>query len=118
MASGYQAVKLASRGGRVLVVIVAAILVTIEVANVVIGQLPRSLTLAPIFGFVVVASWSLFWAPTIAVDEVGVTIVNPLREWRVPWSAIRGTESRWALTVVTPGRKITAWAAPRQNGGS
>jgi Bacterial PH domain len=34
-----------------------------------------------------------FW-PRVVADEAGLTVVNPVRRWRVPWGAIRQIEVR------------------------
>ncbi|TFB50360.1 PH domain-containing protein [Cryobacterium tagatosivorans] len=61
------------------------------------------------FGALAVA---LFWRPRIMIEEHGVTVVNVLRTIEVPWPAIQRIDTRFSLTLFTPGRKVPVWAAP------
>ncbi len=117
MPVGDEEVKLSSSGGRILTGIVFVVCAGSEIAYVASGQVARAAGLAPIFAFVTVAAWLLFWAPTILFRSSGITVNNPLRTYVIPWTALQRTESRWALTLITSGRKITVWAAPRQRRG-
>jgi hypothetical protein len=56
--------------------------------------------------------WLLFWRPAVVVHDAGVTIENPFRAITVPWAALVQVDTRYALTLVTPGRSYGAWAAP------
>jgi hypothetical protein len=56
--------------------------------------------------------WLLFWRPAVVVDDAGVNIENPFRAIRVPWAALVHVDTRYALTLVTPGKSYGAWAAP------
>ena len=56
--------------------------------------------------------WLLFWRPAVIVHDAGVTIENPFRAITVPWPALVQVDTRYALTLVTPGRSYGAWAAP------
>jgi len=55
---------------------------------------------------------ALFWRPAVIVDDEGAELRNVLRDVRVPWAALDGVETRYALTLVSAGRRYTAWAAP------
>lgn len=65
-------------------------------------------------GAVAVAAifWVVFWSPNVRVDDDEVTIVNVLREITIPWAALIHLETRYALTLFTPGRRFRATAAP------
>ncbi|MBO1267340.1 PH domain-containing protein [Arthrobacter cavernae] len=56
--------------------------------------------------------WLLFWRPAVVVHDAGVTLENPYRTIDVPWEALVQVDTRYALTLMTPGRKYPAWAAP------
>ncbi|HEY8295437.1 MAG TPA: PH domain-containing protein [Micrococcaceae bacterium] len=54
----------------------------------------------------------LFWFPVVKIDDDAVTLVNPLFTVSVPWSALIFVDTKFALTLITPNRRYTAWAAP------
>lgn len=56
--------------------------------------------------------WAVLWAPYVAVDDDGIEVANVLRAFRVPWAAVIHVETRYALLLHTPGRTISATAAP------
>ncbi|XAS66315.1 PH domain-containing protein [Micrococcaceae bacterium Sec5.7] len=56
--------------------------------------------------------WLLFWRPAVVVDDAGVTLENPFRSVAVPWAALVNVDTRYALTLVTPGKSYASWAAP------
>ncbi|GAA1342298.1 PH domain-containing protein [Arthrobacter roseus] len=57
-------------------------------------------------------AWWLFWYPRIEVSSTAVTIHNPLQVIDVPWEALIDVDTRYALKLVTPTGRYTAWAAP------
>jgi len=57
-------------------------------------------------------AWWLAWYPAVVVGDTEVTVRNPLATITVPWAALVTVDTRYALTLVTPRRKYTAWAAP------
>lgn len=61
--------------------------------------------------------WAVMWRPRVEVSDGGVRIVNVIRTIDVPWPAIEGVETRWALTVRTAYGSFTAWAAPSAGRG-
>lgn len=56
--------------------------------------------------------WLLFWMPAVVVHDGGITLENPFRSIMVPWAALVDVDTRYALTLVTPGKSYTSWAAP------
>ncbi|MGP3536169.1 PH domain-containing protein [Microbacterium sp. RD1] len=56
--------------------------------------------------------WALLWAPYIAVDDDEVHVANIVAEYRVPWAALIHVDTRYALQLHTPGRRISATGAP------
>lgn len=56
--------------------------------------------------------WWLVWYPVVIVRTEGVAVINPLRRITVPWDALIQVETKYALTLITPQRKVSAWAAP------
>ncbi|HKS03589.1 MAG TPA: PH domain-containing protein [Arthrobacter sp.] len=78
---------------------------------VVAGGLPALAGASPLL-LIAYLGWLLFWRPAVVVDDAGVTIENPFRAIRVPWAALVHVDTRYALTLVTPGKSYGAWAAP------
>jgi hypothetical protein len=78
---------------------------------VVAGGLPALAGASPLL-LIAYLGWLLFWRPAVVVDDAGVTIENPFRAVRVPWAALVHVDTRYALTLVTPGKSYGAWAAP------
>lgn len=58
------------------------------------------------------AIWLLFVRPKIIFFDEGLTIVNPLTEVTIPWSAAESVDSQLAFSVRVGGKKFSAWAAP------
>lgn len=57
-------------------------------------------------------AWALYWRPEVRVSDAGVRLVNVVRTIDVPWPALRGIETKWALTLDTVWGRYRAWAAP------
>lgn len=71
----------------------------------------RLLALVPT-AFGAVFGWAVLWRPHMTVGDDGVEVVNVLRTVRVPWAALVHIDTRFALTLVTPTRKVAVTAAP------
>ena len=115
MAVGPQESVLAPRFSRVMGVLVVAICVLTEVALVQYGRMDLLLRATPALAFVIVGTYTLFWAPLVRINSSEIEIVNPLRTHRIAWPAIRDITTRWTLTVVTDRGSYSAWAAPAQS---
>lgn len=71
----------------------------------------RALALVPtLFG--VALGWIVLWRPRMTVDDDGIEVVNVFHTVRVPWAALVHVDTRFALTLVTPNRRVSVWAAP------
>lgn len=81
------------------------------VATVVAGG-PVALAGAAPLLFVAYLGWLLFWRPAVVVSDDGVILENPFRVVEVPWEALVQVDTRYSLTLITPRRKYSAWAAP------
>jgi len=62
--------------------------------------------------FVMVFVWEVLWRPSLRISDVAVTIFNPLRTIVVPWAALVHVDTKFALTLYTPGRKFAVYCAP------
>lgn len=54
--------------------------------------------------------------PRVVVGDDDITVVNPLRTYRLSYAALRDVQTRWALALVTDERTVVAWAAPGSSG--
>jgi len=62
---------------------------------------------------VVWALWLLTVRPAVRLDDDAVTVVNPLRVTRVPWSVVTDVRLRWQIVIeTTEGRTVTCWGGP------
>lgn len=97
---------------RVLSVLALAALGVLAVGTILAG----AISLAPgiVLGAVGAAALvsAILWAPHVAVDDEAVTVANVLTEHRVPWAALIHVETRYALVLHTPGKKVSATGAP------
>ncbi|RZS90255.1 PH (Pleckstrin Homology) domain-containing protein [Motilibacter rhizosphaerae] len=75
------------------------------------GTWPSAAIATLSLGLLADAALALWWRPEIRADDAGVTLVNPLREVRVPWTAVTAVGGRWSLDVRTTTRRYTAFAA-------
>ncbi|TFD68833.1 PH domain-containing protein [Cryobacterium ruanii] len=62
--------------------------------------------------FVILFVWEMLWRPDLRVSDTAVTIRNPLRTIVVPWAALVHVDTKFALTLYTPGRKFAVYCAP------
>jgi Bacterial PH domain len=103
--------------GRLLTVVIGLMCAVVAVATTIGGGLDDTLRFAPWLALVAGGCWAMFWRPRVEVSDGGVRIVNVTRTVEVPWPAITGIETRWALTLVTAYGRFTAWAAPASGRG-
>ncbi len=96
---------------RVLSVVVWVLLVVFEALSWRNGA-GAGLRAVPILALVAVLVYALFWRPHVRVDEDGVTLVNVLRDVRVPFRALDAVTTQFALTLHCQDHKYAAWAAP------
>jgi Bacterial PH domain len=104
--------------GRVLTVAIGAICAVTAVVIALEGERADLLGFAPWLALLSGACWATFWRPCVEVSDGGVRLVNVTRTIDVPWPAITGIETRWALTLITAYGKFTAWAAPAPGRGA
>ena len=100
------------RFGQVLTVLVWCVCAAALVTIVVTGRwadLGRYGVLALLVAYVM---WLMFWSPSVTISLAGVEVRNLLRVHAVSWPAIQNVDTKYALTLITPKRKVVAWAAP------
>ena len=56
--------------------------------------------------------WESLWRPLLTITNDGVEVINPFRSIHIPWNALVNVDTKFALTLFTPGRKFEVWVAP------
>ncbi|MEO8908200.1 MAG: PH domain-containing protein [Microbacteriaceae bacterium] len=100
-----------SRFNRVLAIVIWALTAVLMVTTLITGGPGRALAIVP-SAFFALFAWTALWRPYVRVADAGVRIRNVLRTIDVPWPALINVDTRYALTLYTPGHEYAAWAAP------
>ncbi|KGJ81102.1 hypothetical protein GY21_01675 [Cryobacterium roopkundense] len=103
-----------SRFNRALAALVWVLCAASAVALSITGQ---ELYLIPT-GFIVLLGWVFLWAPSVRVSDAAVTVRNPLRAIVIPWQALIQVDTKFSLTLYTPGRSWPVWVAPAPGRGA
>ena len=57
------------------------------------------------------AVYALALRPRVVTDEEGITVLNPFRDHRVPWTAVRDVDTaEWVLVRTAGDKTICCWA--------
>ncbi|MGC0370420.1 PH domain-containing protein [Microbacterium sp. SLBN-111] len=56
--------------------------------------------------------YGILWSPAVSVDDDGVEVDNIVLRYGVPWAALIHVDTRYALQLHTPRRRIAVTAAP------
>ncbi|GAB3803634.1 hypothetical protein GCM10028798_22870 [Humibacter antri] len=101
-----------SRFNRVLAVVVWALDAFVLAGYVwVHGGLRDPFATVPV-ALVALLAWVALWRPSIQIDDDGIRVVNVFRTIEVPWPALIHIDTKYALTLFTPGHRYSVWAAP------
>ena len=57
------------------------------------------------------AAWLIFLRPKLEIFDEGVIVTNPISKISIGWQAVDYIDTRYALTFVVSGKKISVWAA-------
>jgi hypothetical protein len=100
-----------SRFNRVLAVLIWAAAAALILGLLVSVHDARLLYVVPcaLFAFI---GWAMLWRPRLTVADDGIEVVNVTRTIRIPWQALIHVDTKYALTLYTPGRKFPVWSAP------
>jgi hypothetical protein len=80
------------------------------------GETRAAMDAAP---WLVLVSWLAYvaqWRPCLRVDGNGFTLINGLRDHRIPFETVQDVEVRYAVTVRAAGKKYVSWGAPTPPG--
>lgn len=58
------------------------------------------------------SAFAVLWAPRLSVDDDAVIVRNVTRTIDIPWEALIHVDTKYALSLHTPGRAISVWVAP------
>ncbi|WP_349897412.1 PH domain-containing protein [Parafrigoribacterium soli] len=100
-----------SRFNRVLAIVIWALALVMVTTTVLAGGASGAFALVP-GAFFAVFAWTALWRPHVRVSDAGVRICNVFRTIDIPWAALIQVDTRYALTLYTPGHQFAAWAAP------
>lgn len=102
-----------SKWGTVAIALIAAatIIHTVVTAG---AKLAAQLTIYPLL--VTLIAWALWGKPAVVLQDEVVKLINPLRTYQIPYSAITEVSARGALRVHVGERHYTAWAAAARGG--
>lgn len=104
-------VEFRTRFGRVAAVGTAA-LCALALVLTALDDVGEAVRWAPVLALPGALVWLLYGRPAVVVDAEGVQVRNVLRTVSVPWDRIAYVDTRYALTVHTAERAVSAWAAP------
>jgi len=100
-----------SRFNRVLAIGIWTISAVIAVSLFFVDRPSQLAYLVPL-AFVNLLAWEGLWRPLMTISDDGVEVMNPLRSIQIPWNALVNVDTKFALTLFTPGRKFEVWVAP------
>lgn len=108
---------LVSRFNRVLAVLIWAATAALAIGLGVSVQDTRLLYVIPC-GLFALIGWAVLWRPLLTVSDEGIVVVNVTRTVHIPWTALIHVDTKYALTLYTPGRSFPVWAAPAPGAAS
>jgi len=100
-----------SRFNRIIAVVIWVFDALVLGALLIGAQSDRALAFVPA-AFVALFAWLALWRPNVEVSDARVRLLNVFRTIEVPWAALIHVDTRYALTLYTPGHRYAAWAAP------
>ncbi|MEO7348429.1 MAG: PH domain-containing protein [Terrimesophilobacter sp.] len=100
-----------SRFNRVLAA-VTWLLCGFSVVAVALAGENESLHYLPLIALVAWAAWAGLWRPSLSLDDQAITVTNVFATTVVPWAALINVETKFALTLITPHRKVPVTVAP------
>jgi hypothetical protein len=54
----------------------------------------------------------MLWRPRFEIERSGLTVLNVTRTIEIPWRALIHVDTKYALTLYTPGHRYAVWSAP------
>lgn len=100
-----------SRFNRVVAVLIWAACAALTVGLLVSIHDLRLLYIVPCVFFALL-TWVTLWRPLFVVAADGLTVVNVTSTIGIPWEALIDVDTKYALTLYTPGHKYAVWSLP------
>ncbi len=100
-----------SRFNRVLAIVIWAACGALGVGLLLTVHDRRLAYLLPCALFAFIA-WAMLWRPLFELDREGLTVRNVTRTIEIPWAALIHVDTKYALTLYTPGHRYPVWSAP------
>ncbi len=82
------------------------------VVAVVVAEADTALGYLPLIALIAWLTWAGLWRPSLMLDDEAVTVVNTFATTVVPWAALIQVDTKYALALITPGRRVTVTVAP------
>ena len=111
-----RAVTVHSRVNRAVAVAGWALLAVLGGLLALQAELRGVVATAIVVAWLAYAAHVFLWAPALVVDDRGSEIRNPLRTVTVAWAALIHVDTKYSLTLFTPGRSWSVWCAPQASG--
>lgn len=102
-----------SRVNRGIAIASWALLAVLGVLLALQSQLQGVVATTIVVAWLAYAAYTCLWAPSLVVDDRGNEIKNPLRTVFVTWQALIHVDTKYSLTLHTPGRAWPVWCAPQ-----
>lgn len=100
-----------SRFNRVLAAVTWLLCLAAVLAVVVSGN-AVSVTYLPLIALVAWLTWAGLWRPSLSLDDERITVTNVFATTSIPWPALIQVDTHYALTLVTPHRRVSVTVAP------
>lgn len=100
-----------SRFNRVLA-IVTWLLCAAGVAAIAAAGWRDALQYLPLIALIAWLTWAGLWRPSLSLDDDAIAVVNVFATTVVPWAALIDVDTKYALALVTPHRRVTVTVAP------
>jgi hypothetical protein len=100
-----------SRFNRVIAIAVWVISLAIAISLFFVNRPSQLAYLVPL-ALVNLLVWEALWRPVLKISDAQVEVTNPFRDVGIPWGALVNVDTKFALTLFTPGRKFEVWVAP------
>ena len=81
-------------------------------ATIAVNLVASKISIVVVFALILIAAlaWLLFWRPTVAVDELGIDVQNPIRKTRIDFADVQAVDGRFGLILLHNDQRFNVWA--------